>query len=202
MDSLANELISEIVKYVSLWDFKQLAPTCCRLNLVLHEDKLWQQFCKSYEVPVLGIDYIGAIRESITKEVKWKSENNYQTYGNGFSFFGLIFRSELTKLKPACEVKVFTVDTTFNFYFGVVDKKYEARYEVVHVDHNTLIINKKRKLKLRAGDIIKIEHNFMKHVIEVYCNDIYVTKVKNMILAEPCVLIPKIMLYKGYIEPF
>lgn len=81
MDQLPNDTISEIVKHVSIWDFKQLGQTCSRFNLTLHQNNLWQSLCKRYDVSILANNYQEAIKTALQKTKKILADSCYRKNG-------------------------------------------------------------------------------------------------------------------------
>lgn len=175
MDSLPNDTISEIVKQVSMWDFKQLGQTCWRFNLALHQNNLWQSLCDSYDVKSRENDFMEAIKTTL-KETKRILANRWQYLKqNGTNTVGTLDWPELIKMKPRCGVKILTTDATF--YFLVDDTK-KASYRLINVDEGLVIILKTYKFNLRAGDEVSIEHNFKENRIEIYYNDQHITNLE------------------------
>ena len=192
MDSLPKELIAEIVKHVSLWDFKQLAPTCCRFNLALHEDKLWQQFCKSYEIPVLdNSNYIGAIKDARNGE--WVSELDTKSIR-----WGDLFYNKLNKLNPKCGLSIWAHNTTLT-----LTVKTNTTWYTILIVHDEIIRMKgyEYKFDLKRGDDVSIKNNYEKESIEIYYNGKYITETK-LLVNEQNSLRPYITLSRGIMETF
>ena len=190
MDSLPNDIISEIVKYVSLWDYRKLAPTCCRLNLALHEDKLWQQFCKSYEVPVLGNNYMDAIKDARNGE--WVHE----LLGTNSS--SDVFSNKLNKLNPKCGVSIWAQNTRLT-----LTVKTNTTWYTILIVYDEIIRMKgyEYKLDLKRGDEVSIKNNYEKESIDIYYNGKYITEIK-LLVNEQNSLRPYITLSRGTIETF
>ena len=207
MDSLPNDLIPEIVKHVTLWDFKQLAPTCYRLNIALHEDKLWQQLCESYDVLSKDNDYLRAIKTKLEDTKKWqvegcKGEKNILMKDEN-ARVAIISWPELINLKAKCGVKIHSTDTIF-YCYCVGDTIANRYYPLIiaAVDDGFVLINGIYKFNQKAGDEVKIAHNFKENRVEIYYNDDYIDYFQLKPTDKPCKLTPLLYLHKGIIEPF
>ena len=189
MDSLPNDIISEIVKHVSLWDYRRLAPTCCRFNLALHEDKLWQQFCKSYEIPVLDNNYMGAIKGA--RHGEWVHELH------GTNSSSDLFYNKLNKLNTKCGVSIWAQNTRLTFTI----KTNTAWYTILIVEEEIIKIKGyEYKFDLKRGDEVSIKNNYEKQSIEIYYNGKYITEIKLSLVEQN--LVPYIAISKGNIKTF
>ena len=205
MDSLPNDIIPEIVKHVSLWDYRELAPSCCRFHLALHQNNLWRSLCDSYEVLSKDNDYLGAIRTKLEETKKWqvegcKREKNILMKDKK-GIVGKISWPELINLKARCGVKIHSTNTIF--YYCVGDTISSNTFNpVAAVDDGFVLINGIYKFNLSIGDKIAIEHNFKGNRVEIYYNDEYIDYVQLTAINKHCKLSPLLVLYKGTIEPF
>lgn len=204
MDRLPEEIVMIIIKNVSIWDFKRLAPVCHRFNQALHQSRLLQSLCKIYDVQVKDLDYLEAIKATLTR-AKEITVSGFE-YENGLisvdkpTRSGTVSWPEIIKLKHRYGVIIHTIGTIFSYY--VADEEAGKHYPLVTVEKRKIIILGSHKFSLNAGDKIMLEYSFERNLIDIYLNGTYIIAARQLASHKSSKLRSYLYLHMGTIEPF
>ena len=184
MDHLPNELVDEIIQYVSLWVYRNLAPTCSLMNSKLHEDKLWKQFCKSYDIEPKELDYIGSIKRALYGEwinpvIPSDSRKRVIKYGPNKQLRTYKYKWYFNKLNTTFRIKIHSRKTLL-----AINLDGKSYYHTLVLINNESIRTQVNFQQLQKMDEICIKQLGNKS-IQIFCNNKVINEYDETYFSSP-----------------